>query len=134
MSRGLRNNNPGNIRLSKVRYKGECKTSTDTSFRQFISMEWGYRAMFMLLHTYQRRYGLNTIRGIINRYAPEIENDTQNYIRTVSRMTGISTHTPIDTLCSEEMIPIVVIMSFVENGKKAVLDDVKAGWDLFRAK
>ena len=52
LSRGLRNLNPGNIRRSSVRYKGEKSHSTDSAFKQFESLEAGYRAMFVLLHTY----------------------------------------------------------------------------------
>ena len=61
MSRGLANNNPGNIRRSKVRYKGEVQPSRDPSFKQFESPAWGYRAVFMLLHTYRVRHGLRII-------------------------------------------------------------------------
>ena len=70
MSRGTDNCNPGNIRRSKIRYKGERHPSTDAAFKQFESMEWGYRAMFVLLDTYRVRYGLNTLREMISRYAP----------------------------------------------------------------
>ena len=77
LSRGLRNRNPGNIRRSGVRYKGECARSTDAEFRQFESMEWGYRAMFVLLDSYSRK-GYRTIRQMISRYAPPIENHTEN--------------------------------------------------------
>ena len=55
MSRGLRNNNPGNIRRSKVRYRGEVHPSQDPEFRQFSAPEWGYRAIFVLLDTYRVR-------------------------------------------------------------------------------
>lgn len=51
MSRGLSNCNPGNIRQSKVRYKGEVQPSRDPAFKQFESLAWGYRAVFVLLHT-----------------------------------------------------------------------------------
>ena len=73
MSRGLANNNPGNIRRSKVRYKGEVQPSRDPSFKQFESLAWGYRAVFMLLHTYRVRHGLRTIREMISRWAPPSE-------------------------------------------------------------
>ena len=46
MSRGLSNCNPGNIRQSKVRYKGEVQPSRDPAFKQFESLAWGYRAVF----------------------------------------------------------------------------------------
>ena len=67
MSRGLANCNPGNIRQSKVRYKGEVRPSRDPAFKQFESLAWGYRAVFMLLHTYRIRHGLRTVRGMISR-------------------------------------------------------------------
>jgi hypothetical protein len=38
MSRGLQNCNPGNIRQSKVRYKGEVRPSRDSAFKQFESL------------------------------------------------------------------------------------------------
>ena len=73
MSRGLSNCNPGNIRQSKVRYKGEVQPSRDPAFKQFESLAWGYRAVFVLLHTYRVRHGLRTVRGMISRWAPPVD-------------------------------------------------------------
>ena len=84
MSRGLSNRNPGNIRQSAVRYKGEVRPSRDPAFKQFESMPWGYRAIFVLLDTYRIRHGLDTIRGMISRWAPPSENRTEIYIRAVA--------------------------------------------------
>ena len=47
MSRGLANCSPGNIRQSKTRYQGEVVPSRDKAFKQFQTMAWGYRAMFV---------------------------------------------------------------------------------------
>ena len=69
LPRGLRNRNPGNIRRSAVRYKGETK-SDDAAFKTFASTAWGYRAMFVLLHTYRVRHRIATLRGMIARWAP----------------------------------------------------------------
>ena len=33
------------------------------------------------MRTYRKKYGLTTIRGIINRFAPPSENNTENYVR-----------------------------------------------------
>ncbi len=129
--RGLRNLNPGNIRRSKTRYKGEKADSTDASFKQFESLEWGYRAIFMLLHTYRvRGYG-DTIAKMIARYAPPSENNTEAYISRVCRSTGIDRDTPLDTLSADQMIPIVCAISAVENGVEADVDVVTKGWELF---
>ena len=89
MSRGIANRNPGNIRRSRVRYRGEVRPSRDPDFKQFESMEWGYRAMFVLLDTYRLRYGLDTLRRMISRYAPPEENHTALYIDAVCDMTGV---------------------------------------------
>ena len=89
MSRGLANCNPGNIRQSKVRYKGEVRPSRDPAFKQFESLAWGYRAIFVLLHTYRVRHRIATLRGMIARWAPPSENDTGAYLRTVVRRSGV---------------------------------------------
>lgn len=131
MSRGLRNNNPGNIRRSRVRYDGEVTPSRDAEFKEFESMAYGYRAMFTLLDTYRRRYNLSTIRQMINRYAPPSENFTEGYIRFISRTTGIRPDETLDTRAARDMIPVVAAMSEIENGTKAITSDVEAGWQLF---
>lgn len=129
--RGLRNLNPGNIRRSKTRYKGEKSDSTDAAFKQFESLEWGYRAIFMLLHTYRvRGYG-DTIAKMIARYAPPSENNTEAYISRLCLATDIPRDMPLDTLNPEQMIPIVCAISAVENGVDADVDVVTKGWELF---
>lgn len=130
MSRGIDNCNPGNIRLSKVFYRGEVQPSQDAAFKQFSSMEWGYRAMFVLLDTYARRYGLNTIRGMISRYAPPSENNTEAYIAAICEWTGIAADEVLDTRSRLDMVPIVVAMSRIENGIPALRPQVEKGFDL----
>lgn len=131
MSRGLRNCNPGNIRRSRVRYRGEVVPSRDVEFKEFETMAYGYRAMFVLLDTYRRRYGLITIRQMLNRYAPPEENFTDSYIRIVSQRTGIDADSRVNTRLASDMIPIVRAMSEVENGVAAVVEDVERGWQLY---
>lgn len=130
MSRGIANCNPGNIRRSRVRYKGECHPSTDRLFKQFESMEWGYRAMFILLDTYRVRHHLTTLREMITRYAPPTENHTALYLDMVCNMTGIQPDEKIDTRSRRVMVPIVAAMSRVENGCAARHSEVEQGWEL----
>ena len=130
MSRGLRNRNPGNIRHSDTRYKGEIP-SADTAFKTFETMAHGYRAMFVLLHTYRLKHKLSTAAEMIRRYAPPIENHTQAYICAVEEFSGIPANQPLDTLCAEQMMPVVSAMSRVENGVCASPADVMRGWDMF---
>ena len=133
MSRGLRNNNPGNIRLGSVRYKGERAKSSDAAFRQFESMGWGYRAMFVLLHTYALKHNCHTLRSMINRYAPPIENHTENYIRRVAYATHLSPDETISTTDRGIMTAVVAAMSEVENGVEADMATIWRGWELFIA-
>lgn len=73
MSRGLRNNNPGNIRHDRDKWQGEIVPSQDKSFKQFISMAYGYRALIKLLQNYRKLHNRQTIAEFINRYAPPCE-------------------------------------------------------------
>lgn len=131
MSRGLRNCNPGNIRRSKVHYLGEVRPSQDSDFKQFESMAYGYRAMFVLLDSYRRRYALNTLRQMLNRYAPPSENFTEGYIRFVSQKTGILPDEELNTRSERDMVPIISAMSEIENGVSADCSMVLEGWRMF---
>ena len=129
MSRGLNNNNPGNIRLSASQWLGQVVPGGDSSFCQFESMAYGYRAMFVLLNGYIAA-GYDTIAKIIARYAPSSENNTTAYINHVVALTSIDQNTVIDPTNRETMINLVAAISFVENGTMANFTDVTAGYDL----
>ena len=130
LPRGLRNRNPGNIRRSAVRYKGETE-SDDAAFKTFASTAWGYRAMFVLLHTYRVRHRIATLRGMIARWAPPSENRTEAYIRAVSADTGIGPDEALETLDPATMVPVAAAISRVENGSAADPDEIRRGWELF---
>ena len=90
LPRGIRNNNPLNIRRGKDQWQGLRAQQTDAQFCQFETLEYGWRAAFYLLtRTYYHKYRLYTIRAIINKWAPPHENLTATYIENVSRLTGI---------------------------------------------
>jgi hypothetical protein len=128
LPRGLRNNNPLNIRHNSDHFQGEIK-GTDTAFKTFSCKPYGYRAGFVILHTYLVR-GFNTIEKIITRFAPPIENDTENYIAFVERHTGISRNRELTASDGADYILIVSAMSFMENGKNADISEIKAGFNL----
>lgn len=97
-SRGLRNNNPLNIRRSPSRWLGEVEHLngyTDPHFCQFSDLQYGYRAAVKLLRTYQTKYGCHTIAQIIKRWAPPTENRTQAYIAQVARLMTRQGNQPI---------------------------------------
>lgn len=130
--RGLRNNNPGNIRISEDNWQGQVKPSQDKAFVQFKTMAWGYRAMFATLNTYCTKHGLNTISKMISRYAPPQDNNhTEAYISSVCKWSGVGPDIAVTPTNKDVMIPIVAAMSRVENGVPAVMADVEEGWKLF---
>jgi hypothetical protein len=128
--RGLRNNNPGNIRANNDLFQGEVRPSRDKDFKEFDTPAYGYRAMFVMLRNYKKNRGCDTIRKMINRWAPPVENHTDNYVMAVAAAAGISPDAEVDTRDGELMMKIVAGMSRVENGRDADMNDVKAGWDL----
>ncbi|MFI3304885.1 MAG: structural protein P5 [Rikenellaceae bacterium] len=130
-SRGLRNCNPGNIRRSVSRFQGEVAQSTDPEFKQFESIEWGYRAMFVIIHNYNELYAINTLDKIVARWAPPHENDTNGYVRSVAKRLGCMTTSHINSLDRDTMCQLVASMSWIENGIKAEVPEVEAGWELF---
>ena len=130
LPRGLRNCNPGNIRINSDLFQGEIRPSKDKSFKQFETMAYGYRSLFRILSNYRKNYGLDTIRKMIGRWAPENENDTDAYVKAVSDYAGIPADGPININDREQMIRIVAGMSKVENGREAEMSDVIAGWNL----
>lgn len=87
--------------------------------------------MFVLLYTYQHRYGLDTIEKMITRYAPANENHTEAYIDAVAERSGVSSHGRITATNGDVMIPIVAAMARVEIGEDAKMHDVEEGWKLF---
>lgn len=82
---GLRNNNPGNIRVTSDQWQGMI--GSDQGFVTFQDVSYGIRAMVIILKNYINN-GYNTITKIISRYAPSSENNTQVYINNVVSWTG----------------------------------------------
>ncbi|MFJ5159683.1 structural protein [Pantoea sp. NPDC088449] len=116
-ARGIRNNNPGNIRWGDE-WRGLVPESlrSDKSFCQFISPEYGIRAMMIILNHYHTQHGLNTITDIIHRWAPPHESDTQAYIDGVSTVTGIPAQQHIDVTDGTTMLKLIRAIIVHENG------------------
>lgn len=128
--RGLRNHNPLNIRHGKSRWQGMRKDQTDREFVQFTTPAYGYRAAFLLLRTYIDLYKCDTLERVIHRWAPPQENLTYIYVSRVVGITGMSADTRLKSDDGNQMVPLVMAMSRVENGVPAVMGDVVAGWTL----
>lgn len=123
LSRGLRNRNPGNIRLSDDKWQGLADEQPDDEFFTFQSPAWGIRALAVLLINYQDRYGRNTITKIINRWAPPSENDTGAYVRSVAASTGFRADQVLDMHSYDHLAPMVRAIILHENGQQPYSDD-----------
>ncbi|WP_159287678.1 MULTISPECIES: structural protein [Proteus] len=114
-ARGERNNNPGNIRHGS-KWQGLSAQQTDKDFCQFVSPEYGIRAIYKLLQTYQKKYELNTVESIIDRYAPPNENNTTGYINRAAKDIGVSVNEPINVSSKPVAIALATAIVGVELG------------------
>lgn len=116
LPRGLRNNNPGNLRITKEKWQGKVpvEKNTDKAFEQFFELRYGIRAMIKLIIN-DILAGKDTIEKLIKEYAPPNENDTAKYIRDVARAAKVPATQPIKA--SKDIIGrIVRAMINKENG------------------
>jgi hypothetical protein len=94
MVRGIRNNNPGNIRHSSDRWQGLAPQQTDPAFFQFSDAVYGIRAMANILLNYVARDGVpSNVQSIISRWSAT---DQSAYITDVSNALGVNPTDPID--------------------------------------
>lgn len=128
--RGLKNNNPLNIRKNNTKWQGLAKEQADKSFFVFVAPEWGYRAALRTLQNYNRVHRLGTIREWINRWAPPVENPTDKYLEFVCAQVGMPADACPRISNKKIMCDIVAAMSHFENGVPAVMEDIYKGWEL----
>lgn len=116
MPRGVRNNNPTNLRKTSDPWQGLAKEQTDSAFFVFKDPVYGLRAGARTFLTYQDRHDLNTVEELIGRWAPRNENDTDAYIDAVADHMGVDRDEPIDTHQYEYMLPLLEAVVQHENG------------------
>jgi hypothetical protein len=125
MPRGVRNRNPGNIDRNATKWQGMADDQTsDPRFVVFKTPQYGIRAIARLMLTYQSQYGLTTIRGIVNRWAPPIENNTSAYVAAVAAGVGVGPDDPVEVDSCEVMLPLVKAIILHENGANPYPDSV----------
>ena len=124
-SRGVRNHNPTNIEKGEP-WQGLADEQPDPRFCTFKGPEWGIRACARILIRYQDHHDINTVRGVINRWAPSHENDTGAYVRAAAGAAGFTPDQPLDLQSYEHLEPLVKAIIHHENGyqpyPQAVID------------
>lgn len=98
--------NPGNLRMPGARQ----------GFARFPSDEAGLSAMARQLQIYANRDKLDTVSGIVSKYAPPSENDTKAYIGDVSRKTGFAPNQKLDLADRATISALVAAMVSHEQG------------------
>jgi len=110
---GQRINNPFNIRQYDQGFLGE--SGEDSGFISFEDPMYGVRAADKVLTTYGTKRGINTVRGLINRFAPPSENDTSSYVNYISGQLGIDPDAEVDLSDPEMRARILSPMAMMES-------------------
>jgi hypothetical protein len=94
ISRGMRNNNPGNIEYGSFA-KSHGATGSDGRFAIFPTMAAGQAAQKALLEGYLSS-GANTVNKAISKWAPSSENNTPAYAADVAKQMGVGPDQPLN--------------------------------------
>lgn len=127
VSRAIKNNNPGNIRKSKEKWEGLAETQTDDNFFTFQTPEDGLRAMTKVLQTYKNRHDIDTIDGVIARWAPPSENDIEDYADFVAAKMGVAAADKIDLSDPGTLLLLIKAMTLMETGQAYDESLIQAG-------
>lgn len=128
MTRGERNNNPGNIERNATKWQGMAKDqSGDSRFVIFTDPVYGIRALAKCLMTYSKKFDgtahdIDTVGEVISRWAPSTENNTKAYVNAVAKALNVSPDDPIDMEDPITLEGLVRAIIKHENGR-CVYDD-----------
>lgn len=132
--RGIRNNNPLNIRVSNNAWIGKLPDHmrTDADFEQFATMVYGLRAGILIIKTYIQKYRADTIGKIISRFAPSTENDVAAYVRFVCSRSGLQPTTRIAFANKYIICGIIDAMVRFENGQEVSMQLIETAYEMVK--
>jgi hypothetical protein len=119
--RGVRLNNPGNIRRDGTLWLGFADDQSDAEFVTFTAPAYGIRAIARIMKSYQRK-GVTTLEEAINRWAPPVENNTSAYVSAVCKDCNIAPDKVVDF--NAIMPTLVKAIIRHENGEQPYSDDL----------
>ena len=122
----IRNNNPGNLRAVRDRYgrtvKWKGQIGVDSrGFCIFDSLENGIRAMGRNLQDYHKKYGIDSVQEITEKWVPRNENNTNQYIARVSERTGYHPYQTLNLEDRETVSNLIAAIIEQEHGKRVPL-------------
>jgi hypothetical protein len=118
--RGIRDNNPGNVRhVQGVTWQGQSAEQDDPAFVQFDDPVYGIRAIARIMHAYENQ-GIHTIGDAIDRWAPPNENNSEAYVEAVCTACSIG---PDVAISLHDYLPgIIKAIIQHENGEQPYTD------------
>lgn len=117
--RGLADNNPGNLRaVPGADWLGQTGVD-EHGFVIFDNAGHGLRALARTLIEYRLRHGLDTVRGIVTRWAPPADgNDTEAYIADVAARLQADPDTALDLADPSTLAALVAAIVRHEQGEQ----------------
>lgn len=129
--RGLRNNNPLNIRITATAWQGKITPNTDGEFEQFKTLELGIRAALVNIRTLIRRDHCDRLPLLIGKWAPSSDgNNVGAYIKAVAAKANINEHERLMYANKNQMCRLAWAMAFVECGQEISFGRVENAWAL----
>lgn len=145
-TRGIRNNNPGNLRYTAIPWQGKLSyannkdwsgtpTNIVKEFEQFSNMAYGIRAMAIDItgDVAENNYSLGQL---IYEFAPPSENNTALYIQQVKQNAGIAdANAPLKFtfLSLSEVIRAMINMENGADGARVTNQDIVDGINMMPA-
>jgi len=120
--RGIRNNNPGNIEFGEFA-KSMGATGSDGRFAIFDTPEAGLAALAGLMRRYGRK-GIDTVQGIVSRFAPPNENNTGAYVAGVASRLGIAPNAHLNLTDPAVLANLLANITQIENGRNPYSSDL----------
>ena len=135
LPRGIRNNNPLNLRISNNPWLGKVKNNTDGAFEQFTAIEYGLRAAFRNIQTIVKRRERNhlttTIKDLIHIWAPASDGNNETvYCKTIADKTALQPNDTINLKSKNFMCLLVYGMAWQENGQAVSMGRIESGYYL----
>ena len=118
---GLRLRNPFNLRPGKTPWLGQIRIAPG-NYCEFDTEFHGLRAGFKQLLAYQFLHDCRSIRTIVTRWAPSIENNTKAYIDDVAQRLKIGADDVMDLRDEHQLIELGRAMIRHEQGQQPFSD------------
>ena len=121
---GLRQHNPGNIRLSaKNKWQEALPPQPGDEFVRFKAPQWGIRAIAKIIINYDKR-GISSPYDFAKTWAPPTENDTDAYAAHIAQALGVELYDYIDLDSFEVALPLIKTVILHENGRNPYKEKV----------